>query len=88
MPRSDTEVVVRAFLLDHVLTEEELARIGREDHLIKLGVLNSLTLSHLIVHLEDRLGIAVLPAEYNPRNFESIAAICAFVALKTTATAP
>lgn len=78
----DAESLVRRFLAEHVLTEDDLARVGREDHLLKTGVLNSLTLSHLIVYLEEQLGIHVPPSEFDPENFQSIGAICAYVARK------
>ena len=78
----DAESLVRGFLAEHVLTEDDLAKVGREDHLLKTGVLNSLTLSHLIVYLEEQLGIQVQPSEFDPENFQSIRAICAYVARK------
>ncbi len=82
----DAESLVRAFLADHVLTDDDLAKVGREDHLLKNGVLNSLTLSHLIVYLEERLGIQVPPSEFDPENFQSIRAICDFVERKRRGT--
>ena len=78
----DAESLVRGFLAEHVLTEDDLAKVGREDHLLKTGVLNSLTLSHLIIYLEDELGIQVPPSEFDPENFQSIRAICDFVERK------
>jgi len=82
MNAMDAESLVRGFLAEHVLTEDELAKVGRDDHLLKAGVLNSLTLSHLIVYLEDELGIQVPPSEFDPENFQSIRAICDFVERK------
>jgi acyl carrier protein len=79
MMAMDAERLVRGFLAEHVLSEEDLAKIGREDHLLKTGVLNSLTLSHLIVYLEQQLGIQVPPSEFAPENFQSIRAICDLV---------
>jgi acyl carrier protein len=79
MNAMDAESLVRGFLAEHVLTEDELAKVGREDHLLKTGVLNSLTLSHLIVYLEEQLGIEVPPSEFDPENFRSIRAIADFV---------
>jgi acyl carrier protein len=78
----DAESLVRGFLAEHVLIEEDLAKVGRDDHLLKTGVLNSLTLSHLIVYLEQQLGIQVPPEEFDPENFRSIRAICDFVERK------
>jgi len=80
----DTEARLRRFLADQVLAEEEVAVIGLDDHLLKRGILNSLTLSHLIVHLEQQFGFTVTPAEYNPENFQSLRTICAFVTRKQT----
>jgi acyl carrier protein len=82
MTAADTEGLVRRFLAEQVLGEGEVGRIGRDDHLLKMGVLNSLTLTHLIVFLEEQLGIQVLPAEFDPQNFQSIRAICEYVARK------
>ena len=82
MTAADTEGLVRRFLAEQVLGEGEVGRIGRDDHLLKMGVLNSLTLTHLIVFLEEQLGIRVLPAEFDPQNFQSIRAICEYVARK------
>jgi acyl carrier protein len=82
MSAVDAESLVRGFLAEHVLIEEDLAKVGREDHLLKSGVLNSLTLSHLIVYLEQQLGIQVPPSEFDPENFQSIRAICDFVERK------
>ena len=59
MTAADTEGLVRRFLAEQVLGEGEVGRIGRDDHLLKMGVLNSLTLTHLIVFLEEQLGIRV-----------------------------
>jgi acyl carrier protein len=82
MNAMDAEGLVRGFLAEHVLSEDDLAKVGRDDHLLKTGVLNSLTLSHLIVYLEQQLGIQVPPEEFDPENFQSIRAICAFVERK------
>lgn len=75
----DPENIVRRFLADHVLTPSELARIGSDDHLLKTGVLNSLTLTHLMLSLEEELGIQIPPSDFNPENFHSIRAICELV---------
>ena len=75
----DPESLVRRFLGEHVLTSTELARIGREDHLLKTGVLNSLTLTHLVVSLEEDLDIQIPPSEFDPENFQSIQSICELV---------
>jgi len=82
MSAPDPEDLVRRFLAEQVLAEDQVRRLGRDDHLLKMGVLNSLTLTHLIVFLEEQLGIRVLPAEFDPQNFQSIRAICEYVARK------
>jgi acyl carrier protein len=82
MTGPDAEGLVRRFLAEQVLGEVEVRRIGPDDHLLKMGVLNSLTLTHLIVYLEEQLGIQVLPSEFDPQNFRSIRAICEYVARK------
>ena len=82
MTGTDAEGLVRRFLAEQVLGEDEVRRIGPDDHLLKMGVLNSLTLTHLIVYLEEQLGIQVLPSEFDPQNFQSIRAICEYVGRK------
>ena len=86
MSALDTESLVRGFLAEYVLSEDDLAKLGREDHLLKTGVLNSLTLSHLIVYLEEQLGIQVPPSEFDPENFQTIRSICDYVARKERRT--
>ena len=76
---TEPEQIVRRFLADHVLTAPELARIGRDDHLLKNGILNSLTLTHLILALEEQLGISIPPSDFDPDNFQSIRTICDLV---------
>jgi acyl carrier protein len=82
MSALDPEELVRRFLAEQVLAEDQARRLGRDDHLLKMGVLNSLTLTHLIVYLEETLGIEVPPSEFDPENFRSIRAIAAYVARK------
>ena len=82
MTPPDPEELVRRFLAEQVLGEPEVRSIGRDDQLLKMGVLNSLTLTHLIGYLEEQLGIQVLPSEFDPQNFRSIRAICEYVARK------
>lgn len=82
---TDPEALVRRFLGEHVLTPAELARIGPDVHLLKTGVLNSLTLTHLIIALEEELRIHVPPSEFDPENFRSIRSICALVERLQTA---
>jgi acyl carrier protein len=79
MTAQDTEALVRRFLAEQVLGDDGVRRIGPDDNLLKMGVLNSLTLTHLIVYLEEQLGIQVPPSEFDPQNFQSVRAICRYV---------
>ncbi len=66
-------------LLSHLGTEGDLATVGNEDSLLESGVLDSAAMVELIMRLEDRFGIAIDEDDLVPENFDSIAAITAFL---------
>ena len=66
-------------LLSHLGTEGDLTTVGNEDSLLESGVLDSAAMVELIMRLEDRFGIAIDEDDLVPENFDSIAAITAFL---------
>ena len=76
---------IRAFLVDHVMSEEEVRDLQAEDDLLESGTLNSLTLVHLIEHVEKTFQLQVTPQEFKAEHFRTIGRICRFVESKQRA---
>jgi acyl carrier protein len=76
---------IRAFLVEHVLPEEDVRNLRAEDDLLEGGVLNSLTLVHLIEHVEKKYDMQVTPQEFRAEHFRTIERICRFVENKRSA---
>ena len=76
---------VRQFILKNFLFTEDDAALADGDSLIRSGVVDSTGVLELITHLEESLGIRVPPEEMVPQNFDSIDAICAYLARKVPA---
>jgi acyl carrier protein len=77
--------LVRQFILKNFLFTEDDSALGDGDSLINAGVIDSTGVLELITHLEETLSIRVPPEEMVPQNFDSIDAICAYLARKTGA---
>ena len=77
--RTDVIEIVRAFLAEDVLSPEEAAALDPEADLLGTGILNSLTLAHLVVFLEESFGFAVEPVDFQLETFQSLAAIRRYV---------
>jgi len=81
----DVEGVVRDFLSEEVMSAEEAQGLATDTDLLVGGILNSLTLAHLAVFLEERYDMTVEPAEFELGNFRTLRAICEFVDTKRRA---
>lgn len=77
--------LVRKFILGNFLFTEDDAALKDADSLIRSGVVDSTGVLELITHLEESLGIRVPPEEMVPQNFDSVDAICAYLARKVPA---
>jgi acyl carrier protein len=75
----DVEEAVRGFLSGDIIPPEEAETLDADRDLLSGGVLNSLTLAHLVVFLEERFHLTVEPREFESENFRSLRAITAFV---------
>jgi acyl carrier protein len=73
---------IRAFLVEHILPEEDVRNLRAEDDLLEGGVLNSLTLLHLIEHVETTYDMQVTLQEFRAEHFRTIERICRFVESK------
>jgi acyl carrier protein len=78
----EVEKTIRRFLTEQVLTETDAEKLGEDTHFFQTGILNSLTLIHLIDFLEAQFNLVVTPAEFQPENFQSIRTICEYIQKK------
>ena len=77
--------LVRKFILGNFLFTEDDAALKDADSLIRSGVVDSTGVLELITHLEESLGIRVPTEEMVRQNFDSVDAICAYLARKVPA---
>ena len=71
------ETAVRSFLKDQL--GKDVTRVGPDDSLLEAGVVDSMGVMQLVTYLETNFGITVPDDDLMPENFDSIAAIVAFV---------
>lgn len=81
------ETRIRDFLAGTMGRTEVLAKVGDNESLIDSGVVSSLGLLEVASWLEREFGIKVDQLDLVADNFESIAAIAAFVRGQTSAGA-
>jgi len=70
---------VEQFLLDEVMTGSAVDSIDHDEDLLGAGVVDSHGLMQLVAFLRSRYGMAVPDEALTPENFQTIAAIAAFV---------
>jgi acyl carrier protein len=70
---------IQSFLAAELRHHAGGAGITADSRLIDDGLLDSLTLMHLLSFLEDSFGIVVAPEDIVPENFETIPLIAALV---------
>lgn len=78
------EQTIREFLAERVLGEEEIQSLEPDTRLLGSGLINSLTLIHLVTFLETEFGFTVTPEEFRGENFASLRTIVAFVEERTS----
>ena len=71
------EPVVRDFLRNEL--GRDASAIGRDQSLLESGTLDSVSVMQLVAFLETTYGITVPDEDMTPDNFDTIAAITAFV---------
>ena len=80
---SDTvEARVRSFILTNFMVAPEDSRFSDSDSLLSLGIIDSMGVLEVSTFLQKEFGVDAEPSEISPENFDSIAAIAAFVARK------
>ena len=71
------ELDVRAFLRDEL--GKEVTHVGRDESLLESGTIDSVGVMQLVAFLEATYRITVGDEDLMPDNFDTIAAIAAFV---------
>jgi acyl carrier protein len=71
---------IRAYLANEL--GRNVGPVGDSESLLEAGVIDSLGVLQLVASLESRYGVSVTDDEMLPENFETIAAIAAFVTAK------
>jgi acyl carrier protein len=66
-------------------TAGDVARLSDDASLLEAGVIDSVAMVDLIARLEKSYGITVAEDDMTPENFDSIAAISAYLAAKRRA---
>ncbi|HUT89225.1 MAG TPA: acyl carrier protein [Thermoguttaceae bacterium] len=72
---------IREYLMEH-RASEDACEFGDEDSLLELSVIDSLVMVDLIAHLEKAYHITIDEDDMVPENFDSVAAIVAYVRRK------
>jgi acyl carrier protein len=70
---------VERFILEELMAGSAVDAIDRDEDLLGTGVIDSHGLLQLVTFLRERYGLAVSDEALTPENFQTIAAIDAFV---------
>jgi acyl carrier protein len=70
---------VEQFVLQELLTGSTIDAIDHDEDLLGSGVIDSHGLMQLVTFLSERYGVAIPDEALTPENFQTIAAIDAFV---------
>jgi acyl carrier protein len=76
--------MIKRYLLENFLFSTDDSALGDQDSLIRGGILDSTGIHELVLFIEEEFQIVVAPEEMTPANFDSIAAVDAFVSGKRT----
>lgn len=74
-----TEEIILNFIRDELLRGDGQASLEPNASLISTGILDSLALLKLLLFIEERFSLKVNDGEVNPRNFETVDRITAFI---------
>lgn len=73
---------IRAYVLEALLPGEDASNLQDDDDLLDTGILDSVALVSMILHLEQTYGIELAREEVVPEHFASVSAIAEFVESK------
>lgn len=76
---------IRAFILENFLYGAETQALGDETSLSDSGIIDSAGMLEIVMYLEESWGLRVADEEMLRENFDSVAAIDAFLSRKLAA---
>ncbi|HEY3355628.1 MAG TPA: acyl carrier protein [Polyangia bacterium] len=74
---------IRKHIVDNFVYSGDGSALGLEQSLLESGIVDSTGVLELVFFVEESFGIKVKDEELVPRNFDSIAKLCAYVRSKT-----
>jgi acyl carrier protein len=77
-----TEEIILNFIREELLRGDGQVSLEPNASLISTGILDSLALLKLLLFIEERFSLKVNDGEVNPRNFETVDRITAFIESK------
>jgi acyl carrier protein len=77
-----TEEIILNFIREELLRGDGQVSLEPNASLIRTGILDSLALLKLLLFIEERFSLKVKDGEVNPRNFETVDRITAFIESK------
>ncbi len=75
----DVALDVERFILSEIMTGSAIDAIAPDEDLLATGIVDSHGVMQLVGFLRERYGVAVHDDDLTPENFQTIAAIGAFV---------
>jgi len=75
----DVATDVEQFILSEIMTGSATEQIAPDEDLLATGIVDSHGVMQLVAFLRERYGVTVHDDDLTPENFQTIAAIGAFV---------
>lgn len=79
MATTATEQNILDFLVNDLLYDKDLGKLGPNDPLIEGGLLDSLGVMRVVSFCEETFGIELADTDVVPENFESVTAIARLI---------
>lgn len=86
MEAAQIEAELKQYILETFVFAEEDADLASDVHLFDNGIIDSTGVLELVGFLEEQYEVEVADTEMLPENFETIAALTAFVRRKQSAS--
>ena len=74
MDSGEAEGEVRSYLVRELIRDEDID-LGTDEHIFSSGLLDSFSVTQLILFLEDRFGVRIPAAEVTLDDFDTLARI-------------
>lgn len=80
-----TRLEVKQFILGNFLFTDDVSALSDEASLVLGGIIDSTGILELIMFLEERFSIRILPEEMVPENFDSVERVAQFIERRLSA---